>query len=168
MSTSAPEAVAGVAPEVGAGGDSDSNAGRAAAALPSTAAVATFVRATLGCQCPAALFTEIWVCRPGPGLLELGVGGRLLVHIRSAVDSDLVAAVQQWTHGGLAARDQRGYHRFRLVLTGPDPQALAAAVGPAFAAASGADPCAHLHCLPVGALDALLAAPADPAARPAP
>jgi len=138
-------------------------------ALPSAATVATFVRETLGCGCPEALFARIAACRPQPGLLELRIGGRLLVHVRPAsAGAELAGAVQHWTRRGLAVRDRRGYHRFRLVLTGHDPAALAQAAGPAFAAASTGDQCAHLHCLPDTALHALTPAGDGAAIRPAP
>ena len=119
--------------------------------MRATPALERFVRDTLGCGCPDAVFEHVERSR-GPlqaGGAEaaewIGIGGRLLIAVvdRDAVpglDTGLAAACAE----GLQRRDAGGFNRFRLVVpvvAGLDRAALEQAFDPLGAA----DERLHLH-----------------------
>jgi hypothetical protein len=143
------------------GPDREPPAAPAAGAAPDHEGVVAFVRATLGCTCPDAVFEQIETARAGAERLRLGVGGRLLVYVIAGTDADdVVERLAGWVRDGVAERDRRGMNRFRLVLGAADPAAVRAVAEPRFAALTAGDDHVHLHCLHNAALRPLLAAPA--------
>jgi len=86
---------------------------------------------------------------------RLLVGNRLLIYILEAAASGVAGgALADLAARGCRERDERGYNRFRLVITSDDPEPASAAARHAFDAASGNDERAHLHCLPRALLPA--------------
>jgi hypothetical protein len=118
------------------------------------AAIACFVRDTLGCSCPDETLRRIRLSDGRGGAAPRGVsavvevGGRLLIYL---VDGRRLqpATVTDVAVAGRHARDAQGFNRFRLVLAGAgDGGPEAAALTAAFQAAAGADDRAHLHAVP--------------------
>jgi hypothetical protein len=107
-----------------------------------------FVRDTLGCSCPEAVFDSVAV---GELVVDgqvagtrLVIGDRLLIYlVERAVPS---AAIGALAAAGLADRDRHGLNRLRLVVGAAD-RATADALETAFAAAIPGDAKAHLHCV---------------------
>lgn len=87
--------------------------------------IKTFVRETLGCQCPESVFSQIahgsLEIPTGGGLLAVErilVGARLLIYLLRADDAALGASLPELLALGKRERDAAGYNRFRLVLSG--------------------------------------------------
>lgn len=122
-----------------------------------------FVRATLGCKCPDEVFRSISLdrLRAADGATpyrRLIVGNRLLIYILEAAASGVAdGALADLATRGCHERDERGYNRFRLVITCDDPEPASAAAQHAFDRVAGDDPRAHLHCLPRALLPAEVA-----------
>ena len=125
--------------------------------------VERFVRGTLGCSCPDEAFRTVSVSRlPGvagrPGVLQLLVGSRLLVHVASAPqDAQAADWIEQLAASGRAARDRHGCNRFRLVVVGVCPAAQSGDLEARFARAVARDERAHLHLLGAHQLPGALA-----------
>lgn len=119
-----------------------------ALATPASPALRAFVRDTLGCSCPEAVFDSVAV---GDLVVDgqvagarLVIGGRLLIYlVEKPVPS---AAIDALAAAGLADRDRCGLNRLRLVVGGAD-RATTNALEAAFASAILGDAKAHLHCV---------------------
>ena len=113
-----------------------------------------FVRATLGCQCPDEVFRSIAIdqLRTADGAIgytRLLVGNRLLIYILDTAAVRVAdGALADLVARGCRERNERGYNRFRLVITCDDPASESTSVQHAFDRAAGNDERAHLHCLP--------------------
>lgn len=83
--------------------------------------VEDLVRGRLGCGCPAEVFDlierRLVSDAPLPEVLELTIGRRLLIHLVDAAAADRETAAALLGRGR-RWRDERGLHRFRLVLIG--------------------------------------------------
>ena len=112
-----------------------------------------FVRSTLGCKCPDKVFASIVIEHarlPDTGLAftRLVIGNRLLIHILEASTIKVTAAtVSNLAKQGLAERDAKQYHRFRLVILSAHPSQQMDDARTSFASAIGLDDRAHLHVL---------------------
>jgi hypothetical protein len=126
-----------------------------------------FIRQTLGCGCPDAVFASVTV-RRGP-LTDtaadpawwIGVGGRLLIavcHHTAGLEPSLDAAVS----AGRARRDRDGFNRFRLVIAGT-PSAAAESLKQRFARHADADDRLHLHLVAPSELPPLVTTESEPA-----
>ena len=111
----------------------------------------SFVRGTLGCQCPDAVFASIETsplqsancAASGTRLL---IGERLLLYVvadppEQGIDDCVASLLAQ----GRTERDAHGYNRFRLVLGSEDPGRIQAAAQARFSAGAGGDARLHLH-----------------------
>lgn len=120
-------------------------------------ALRAFVRGTLGCTCPEAVFDAVAVSDlVVDGRLagtRLVIGDRLLIYVVG--QSVPTAEVGALAAAGLADRDRHGLNRFRLVIGLPDG-GTATDLDGAFAAAAAGDARAHLHRLPGDAIVAAL------------
>ncbi|SDX25267.1 hypothetical protein [Thiocapsa roseopersicina] len=130
---------------------------------PAGAGLERFVRGTLGCTCPDAVFERIEV-REGPSLPAGGrarritIGGRLLIYLVEGVSVEHVNRdIQAWTLSGRIDRDGANMNRFRLVI-GLDGLSTtdAGEIERAFAAASDeGDDRMHLHVVESDSIRAL-------------
>ena len=130
---------------------------------PARAELERFVRGTLGCTCPDAVFERVEM-RDGPPLpcggsvRRIAIGGRLLIHVVEGVSVDDVnSGIHAWTLSGRVDRDDARMNRFRLVigLNGLSPTD-ADGIREAFAAAcDDGDDRIHLHIVDSDALRAL-------------
>ena len=123
-----------------------------------------FVRDTLGCACPDAVFEradiEIAPAGVAEALFEIVVGDRLLLRAyRVTTGAGITAMLKNWLDAGRRERDARGLNRFRLVLASESPRAVEQSVAPAFEQWRGADDRVHLHVLELAQLDGLFASP---------
>jgi hypothetical protein len=113
----------------------------------------TFIRQTLGCECPDEVLRRIEctsnLALPGGAGLgcRLDVGGRLLVYVLpTPVDpetlrSRLAAAVEQ----GITDRETGGFNRLRIVLAADDVVEVEQTARRAFADCHCPDARIHLH-----------------------
>lgn len=118
-----------------------------AAGAPATPRLRAFIRDTLGCTCPDAIFDAVeqdaLVVDGRERGTRLVVGGRLLIYLLTGgVDPDGIAAMAV---AGVRDRDANGLNRFRLVVGFQDRGGPAPGLDRAFAAAVAGDPKAHLH-----------------------
>ncbi|EGV17103.1 hypothetical protein [Thiocapsa marina] len=130
---------------------------------PARAELERFVRGTLGCTCPDAVFERVEM-REGPALpcggsvRRIAIGGRLLIHVVEGVSvEDVNRGIHAWTLSGRIDRDDARMNRFRLVI-GLDGLSTGDAGGirDAFAAAcDDGDDRIHLHIVDSDALRAL-------------
>ncbi len=108
-----------------------------------------FVRRTLGCGCPDAVFESVSI-RHAP-LAEawrgsaswIEVGGRLLIAVCHH-EAGLATRLDAILAAGLARRERDGFNRFRLVVAGAPP-AEAGLLEARFAPHAAADDRLHLH-----------------------
>ena len=113
---------------------------------PATPALRAFVRDTLGCTCPEAVFdavarTDLVVDGRLAGT-RLVIGDRLLIYL---VEREVpTATIGVLAATGLADRDLRGLNRFRLAIDLPDGES-SADFEDTFAAAVAGDTRSHLH-----------------------
>ncbi len=114
-------------------------------------AITHFVRGTLGCGCPDAVFDSIAIesVRPtadGPPALQLLIGSRLLIQLVMP-PQDVTAAgwIERLATAGRVARDCHSYNRFRLVVVTSPGQAVPAGLDERFARLANADERIHLH-----------------------
>lgn len=119
-----------------------------AVTVPASPALRAFVRDTLGCTCPEAVFDALAVSDLGVDGQVAGtrlvIGNRLLIYLlQTGVP---VAAIGALAAAGQADRDRHGLNRFRLVVVGADGVTTDAHEA-AFAAAVAGDTKAHLHCV---------------------
>ncbi len=123
-----------------------------------SAGVIDFVRDTLGCSCPEAVFEH--VTRRGPETLEGGgtldvltVGERLLIYLWSGAGSAAMSGqVPALVRTGRAERDRRGLNRLRVVLAVADPQCVRALAEAVWQGCLERDERTHLHVVPTGSL----------------
>jgi hypothetical protein len=117
-------------------------------AAPATPALRAFVRDTLGCTCPEAVFdavavSDLVVDGQAAGT-RLVIGDRLLVYL---VEREVpTAAIGVLAAAGSADRDRHGLNRFRLVIDLPDGE-MPLALEDVFTAAVARDAKSHLHCV---------------------
>ena len=110
-----------------------------------------FVRGTLGCKCPDAVFKAITISRgqdpeTNTPYVRLLIGDRLLIYVLDARHTKkLSASASTLTTRGRAERDANGLNRFRLVLATDHPIQVLAQAQSAFADAPGHDERTHLH-----------------------
>lgn len=118
----------------------------------SRAAIESFIRHILGCQCPDEVFRAITVSTNSepfhewPSSYLLAIGGKLLVLI---IESDDRVALA----GGLAGlfrrgrelRDAQGFNRFRLVVAASDIGLMKEDLLRHFETLEGSDSRLHLH-----------------------
>jgi hypothetical protein len=131
--------------------------------VPASAELERFVRGTLGCTCPDAIFERVKM-REGPPLpsggkvRRIAIGGRLLIYLVEGVSFDDVnRGIQAWTRSGRIDRDDAGMNRFRLVI-GLDGLSTrdAGGIRDAFASACAeSDDRMHLHIVDSDAIRAL-------------
>lgn len=129
----------------------------------SAAGVKSFVRETLGCACPDAVFRSIETDTGGgelggiPVLARLVIGARLLVYLldADAVPGDALAErIPAALRAGRDARDQASLNRCRVVLVTGSPPAIEAAADRALTTLPEADDRLHLHTVHDAALPA--------------
>lgn len=110
-----------------------------------------FVRGTLGCGCPDAVFDSIVVesvvpAANGLPVLQLLIGSRLLIQlVVPPHDATAAGWIERLAAAGRAARDRHGYNRFRLVIVTSPGQALPAGLDERFVRLAGTDERVHLH-----------------------
>ena len=114
-----------------------------------TASIQHFVRGTLGCKCPDAVFKAITISREqdpdtNTPYVRLVIGDRLLIYILDTRHTKKRStAITALTTRGRTERDTAGLNRFRLVLASEHPtQAQAQA---SVTDAPGYDDRTHLH-----------------------
>jgi hypothetical protein len=125
-------------------------------------AIKSFVKNTLGCTCPDEVFNQI-ECKeeynPGSNLpccKRLLVGNRLLIYLWHIDSPDVMRAnLVLMTESGKNERDDKGYNRFRLVLSTSCPEELDAAAKRLFDPLAINDEKLHLHIVNVGELPEL-------------
>jgi len=102
----------------------------------------TFIRSTLGCNCPDPVFEHIDI-NSDDSLTRIVVGGRLLIHLArpnpNALDD---RSIPDHVQRGKTERDDKAYNRFRLVLAA---SASDAARRELFELARDGDDKLHLH-----------------------
>jgi hypothetical protein len=130
---------------------------------PASAELERFVRETLGCTCPDAVFERVGA-REGPPLTDGGrlrriaIGDRLLIYLIDGVPIDAVGRdIHGWTLAGRIDRDGAGMNRFRLVialdgLSVPDADRIK---GTFAAACDQGDDRIHLHLVKSDSIRAL-------------
>ena len=119
-----------------------------------------FVRDTLGCNCPEAVFQRVEISAlpiaraAWPRALRINIGNRLLVYLlpRVAVLPD-PAAVADLLERGIQERNQGGYNRLRLVIGCDEPAALNDSFAELTTLYPGDDK-VHLHLLPTSVIPA--------------
>lgn len=117
----------------------------------------SFVRGTLGCECPDEVFSQIVVRlvaadSPSPVKLAIEVGGRLLIHVIEEGEAmEDPGLIQEVVEEGVRARDARGFNRFRLVVAAADDADRATLRG-RFDAVPTRDERTHLHVLPAASI----------------
>jgi hypothetical protein len=111
----------------------------------------SFIRCTLGCDCPDEVLRSIHcsTAHPASGCpppaTRLDVGGRLLVYVLRPGSEHLATTVAAAIAAGVGERDRLGFNRFRLVIADDDPEPLRTAAEDAFAACPERDDKTHLH-----------------------
>lgn len=122
-----------------------------------------FIRRTLGCGCPDAVFEAVAVRRGALARAAreeawwIEVGGRLLIAVADAEAAPgLAGRLAEVVDVGCASRDKDGFNRFRLVVPSV-PGLDADALGAAFAPLASGDDRLHLHVVAPGALPSLTA-----------
>jgi hypothetical protein len=107
-----------------------------------------FVRETLGCTCPDAVFevverTEELSPVSRVAFTRWVIGRRLLIYlVQPPAPAEIVGELAAL---GRQDRDSRGLNRFRLALVSAPGEMDAQGAERAFAAVAGEDPKAHLH-----------------------
>jgi hypothetical protein len=117
-------------------------------AAPATPALRAFVRDTLGCTCPEAVFDAVTVSDlVVDGRLagtRLVIGDRLLIYVAAGTGGGV--DIGALADAGLQDRDGHGLNRFRLVIGLPDGE-MPLALEDIFTASVAGDAKSHLHCL---------------------
>jgi len=116
------------------------------------AAIERFVRGTLGCQCPDAVFGNVEVGPLAlPGSIGTGrrlvIGDRLLIHVVTASERPELLGLEELAIAGRDERDHLGLNRFRLVIGMPTAASDTSSLEQRFRRALGVDDRAHLHVL---------------------
>lgn len=110
-----------------------------------------FVRGSLGCQCPDAVFKNVSISQeqdPTTGAVytRLLIGDRLLIYVLDAGQPKSVSSrIATLTARGRAERDHGNLNRFRLVLSTAQPARILPRAQESFAVAPGHDERTHLH-----------------------
>ena len=119
---------------------------------PEALTVVSFVRNSLGCDCPDEVFSHILVESPEDALAHLSVnkllkiGGRLMTAIcLPSVNIDVFDNLQQLFSVGKRLRDQAGFNRFRLVVISGNPEEITPKLCDRFTQLTGLDDRIHLH-----------------------
>lgn len=126
------------------------------------ATIEPFVRGALGCQCPDEVFAHIrvldrpasWSALPVDYVLEIG-GRLLLVVCLPERWRETAVHLPELIRQGIQARDQRGLHRFRLVVPATDPDAAIEALGARFSDLAAKAPRVHLHVVGLAAVPSI-------------
>lgn len=120
-----------------------------AVSLRRTDSAVALVRTTLRCDCPDTVFRHFQIrvhLSSEPPFLQAIMGDRLLLHIMDANQlEDMGRRIPRLLREGLSERDRRGLNRFRLLIVGEVPGALASKL---METAESMDPKAHVHVLP--------------------
>ncbi|MHC4432527.1 MAG: hypothetical protein ACYTBS_11870 [Planctomycetota bacterium] len=111
-----------------------------------------FAKETLGCACPDEVFEQI-ECDEGctldatlPICNRLLIGNRLLIYLWEAADAeDLSKHLARILACGKKERDDRGYNRFRLVVSTLRPEELQDTAQKVFKPLAANDEKLHLH-----------------------
>ena len=116
-----------------------------------TASIQHFVRGTLGCKCPDAVFKSIAMSHEQDPETEtpytrLLIGDRLLIYVLDARHTKKRStAITALTTRGRTERDTAGLNRFRLVLATEHPTQVLAQAQASVTDAPGYDDRTHLH-----------------------
>ena len=111
-----------------------------------------FVKETLGCTCPDEVFGQI-ECRRChsldpqlPACSRVLIGNRLLIYLWEVADAeDLSKHLARILACGKKERDDRGYNRFRLVVSTRQPEKLRDTAQKIFKPLAANDEKLHLH-----------------------
>ncbi len=119
----------------------------------------TFVKLTLGCRCPDAVFEHVEIDRniqTDNGIFlhsRINIGNRLLIYVMeqkgSSFDPDELPNI---IHGGIHERYKYGFNRFRLVLAFEGSEELRRTVENIFDKLPDKDDRTHLHIIEKGDL----------------
>jgi len=128
------------------------------------ASLERFVRDTLGCTCPDAVFESIVIQHDDAAVplrhTRLVVGERLLIYLLEGPAGRVAPAdVARLAGRGLAERNERGFNRFRLVVEWDRPVQEPGEFVASFSSVAGRDDRAHLHVIPAGQLPDVLRHP---------
>ncbi len=118
--------------------------------MNSKEAIISFVRETLGCQCPQEVFEHIDMAyTPERDIkLRINVGDRLLIYVAEIEDPDsLDAILEKLVRAGREEIDFSGLNRFRLVVAAEDLKSIKDSLLEKFDAIRQGDEKAHLHVL---------------------
>ena len=118
--------------------------------MNSKEAIISFVRETLGCQCPQEVFEHIDIAHnPERDIkLRINVGGRLLIYVEEIEDPDSPDdTLEKLIRAGIEERDSTGLNRFRLVVPVEDLKSIKDTLMEKFDAIRRGDEKAHLHVL---------------------
>ncbi len=113
--------------------------------------VERFIRETLGCACPDAVFEHIDSrCQValGPAILSrrINVGHRLLVYLLECDDPGVIGLwLPEVLSRGLEERDREGFNRLRVVVGTDNSQPVSQAAQRAFESQEGVDERVLLH-----------------------
>ncbi|MCU7922827.1 MAG: hypothetical protein KZQ88_09020 [Candidatus Thiodiazotropha sp. (ex Dulcina madagascariensis)] len=123
--------------------------------------ITTFVRQTLGCNCPDEVFERVLVSNQeisefaGP-VTRIDIGGRLLVYLMPIASIGVeAAAVERAVVAGRTDRDSRGFNRFRLVVADSSDAGQQRRVMQMFSRVAGRDEKLHLHFVQPGLLEGI-------------
>nr|WP_319491527.1 hypothetical protein [uncultured Desulfobacter sp.] len=109
-----------------------------------------FIQHTLGCGCPAEVFSKIIYEKKQGGVWDgrINVGDRLLVYIVH-VDSenDLSNTIARTMESGVTERNTKKFNRFRLVLVTSNHRELSKSAEKTFCESKLFDEKTHLHLL---------------------
>lgn len=110
-----------------------------------------FIKQTLGCGCPDAVFRHI---HSGPvqigelpvAATRIVVGDTLLIYLVCPISiRELTAAIAELADSGRRDRDSNNYNRFRLVVSDNSDARERAAAAEGFAGKAGPDQKMHIH-----------------------
>ncbi|MEI7868257.1 MAG: hypothetical protein WCI11_10210 [Candidatus Methylumidiphilus sp.] len=121
----------------------------------------SFVRDTLGCQCPDSVFEQIDYQENADILgkdvivKRLLVGNRLLIYILEIDDAEsLPILLPSLVRNAKSERDSQGYNRLRVVIAAENADMIRPAAESVFAEIEDTDPKVHLHVLGKGGMGA--------------
>jgi len=110
-----------------------------------------FIKETLGCGCPDAVFRRIHsdpvrVGRPPVAATRIAVGDTLLIYlVHPASIRELTDTIAEVADSGRRDRDSNNYNRFRLVVSDNSDACEQAIAAEGFSGAAGADEKMHIH-----------------------
>jgi hypothetical protein len=116
-----------------------------------TRAIEHFVRGTLGCKCPDAVFKTITISHDldpetATAYTRLLIGDRLVIYVLDAEHAKKLSTVMSTLMTrGVTERNAGGLNRFRLVLATAHPTQVLADAQSGFANAPDHDDHTHLH-----------------------